>query len=132
MRQPAEQFGLTREGGEWSERALAVARRGLAERGAAWGHRGNLLSEMAGLPGEDRRAHLLAALAAYDEALQFRRPDTAPLDYAMTQNNRATLLSEMAGLPGEDRRGRLLAALAAYDAALPSSGVPTPRRWIMP
>jgi tetratricopeptide (TPR) repeat protein len=70
------------------------------------------------LPGEDRRARLLAALAAYDEALQFRRPDTAPLDYAATQNNRATLLSEMAGLPGEDRRARLLAALAAYDEAL--------------
>ncbi|MCB0078888.1 MAG: hypothetical protein KDD73_15865, partial [Anaerolineales bacterium] len=65
-----------------------------------------------------RRGRLLAALAAYDEALRFRRPEVVPLDYAMTQNNRATLLSAMATLPGEDRRGRLLAALAAaYEAA---------------
>ena len=86
-------------------------------------NRATLLSEMAGLPGEDRRGRLLAALAAYDAALQHYRPDTAPLAYAMTQNNRATLLSAMAGLPGEDRRGRLLAALAAYDdgAAVPPS-----------
>ena len=62
---------------------------------------------MAGLPGEDRRGRLLAALAAYDEALQFRRPDTAPLDYAMTQNNLGLLLNEIAGLPGEDRRAPL-------------------------
>jgi len=84
----------------------------------AWGHRATLLSAIAGLPGEDRRPRLLAALAASDEALQHYRPDTAPLAYAATQNNRATLLSEIAGLPGEDRRARLLAALAAYDEAL--------------
>ena len=114
------QFGLAREGGEWSERVLAVAQsRATPEILArAWGHRGNLLGEMAGLPGEDRRARLLAALTAYDAALQHYRPDTTPLDYAATQNNRASLLSEMAGLPGEDRHGRLLAALSAYDAAL--------------
>jgi tetratricopeptide (TPR) repeat protein len=50
--------------------------------------------------------------------LEYRRPDTAPLAYAMTQNNRAVLLRDLASLPGEDRRGRLLAALSAYDAAL--------------
>ena len=44
---------------------------------------------------------MLAALAAYDEALQHYRPDTAPLDYAVTQNNRATLLSEMRGCLGK-------------------------------
>jgi len=53
------------------------------------------------------------ALAAYDEALQFRRPDTAPLAYAMTQGNLLSLFSAMADLPGEDRRGWLLKALRA-------------------
>ncbi len=62
-------------------------------------NRANRLSEIASLPGEDRRARLLAALAAYDEALRFRRPDTAPLAYAATQNNRANLLSAIASLP---------------------------------
>ncbi len=37
-------------------------------------NRATLLSEIASLPGEDRRARLLAALAAYDEALLFRGP----------------------------------------------------------
>ncbi len=50
------------------------------------------------MPGEDRRQRLYEALAAYDEALRFYRPDTAPLAYAMTQNNRATILSELATL----------------------------------
>jgi hypothetical protein len=81
-------------------------------------NRAVLLSDLATLAGEDRRARLLAALAAYDEALRFRTPDSAPLDYAMTQNNRANLLSDLATLAGEDRRARLLAALAAYDEAL--------------
>ena len=114
-----KQFGLAREGGDWSERALAAAQaRATPEALArAWGHRGNRLSAIAGLPGEDRRARLGAALAAYDEALQFRRPDTAPLAYAATQNNRANRLSEIAGLPGEDRRARTLQALqCAWEA----------------
>jgi hypothetical protein len=110
-----KQFGLAREGGEWSERALAVAEARAAPEmlARAWGHRGNLLSEMAGLPGEDRRARLLAALAAYDEALLFRRPDTAPPGYAMTQGNLLNLFSSMADLPGEERRNWLLKAMRA-------------------
>ena len=57
------------------------------------------------------------ALAAYDEALRFYRPDTAPLAYAMTQNNRANILSVLATLPGEERRERLYAALqVAWEA----------------
>ncbi len=70
-------------------------------------NRANILSDLATLPGEDRRERLYAALAAYDDALRYRRPDNAPLDYATTQNNRANILSELATLPGEDRRQRL-------------------------
>jgi hypothetical protein len=46
-----KQFGLAREGGDWSERALAAAQaRATPETLArAWGHRGNRLSEMAGV-----------------------------------------------------------------------------------
>jgi hypothetical protein len=79
---------------------------------------GNALSRLANLPDEDRRARLLEALAAYTEALHFRRPDTAPLDYAMTQNNRGNVLRDLAASPDEDRRARLLEALAAYTEAL--------------
>jgi len=116
-----KQFGLTREAGEWSERLLAAAqagRAGPATLARAFGHRANILRELATLPGEARRQRLDEALAAYDEALCFRRPDTAPLDYAGTQNNRGLLLSELATLPGEARRQRLDEALAAYDEAL--------------
>ena len=116
-----KQFGLVREAGDWSERLLTAAqsgRAGPATLARASGHRANLLSEIATLPGEDRRERLLQALAAYDDALQYYRPEVAPLDYAMTQNNRANRLSEIATLPGEDRRERLLQALAAYDDAL--------------
>ena len=74
-------------------------------------NRATLLSEIATLPGEDRRARLLQALAAYDDALLYYRPEVAPLAYAMTQNNRANRLSAIATLPGEDRRARLYDAL---------------------
>jgi hypothetical protein len=73
---------------------------------------------VATLPNEDRPARLVESLAAYDEALKYRRPDTAPLDYATMQNNRANVLLDIATLPNEDRRGRLLEALAAHEAAL--------------
>jgi hypothetical protein len=115
------QFGLTREAGEWSKRLLTASqagRAGPATLARAYGHRANILSDLATLPGEDRRQRLYDALAAYDDALRFRRPDNAPLDYAQTQNNRATILRDLATLPGEDRRQRLYDALAAYDDAL--------------
>ena len=113
-------FGLARDSLSWCERALSAARqRGTAaDTARAQGSLGNALSRVAALPGEDRRARLLTALAAYDEALRFYTPESAPLDYATTHNNRAALLSEIATLSGEDRRARLLAALAAYDEAL--------------
>jgi tetratricopeptide (TPR) repeat protein len=116
-----KQFNLVHEGGDWSERLLEAARnRDVASEtlARALGHRANLLSAMATLPGEERGERLLEALAAYDDALQYYRPEVVPLDYAKTQNNRANLLSEIATLPGEDRRKRLLEALAAYDDAL--------------
>jgi len=51
--------------------------------------RGNVLSDLASSPDEDRRARLLEALHAYNEALKFRRPDTAPLAYAATRTTAA-------------------------------------------
>jgi tetratricopeptide (TPR) repeat protein len=61
---------------------------------------------------------LREALAAYDQALRFYTPDTAPLAYAGTQTNRGTVLRDLASLPDEDRGARLREALAAYDQAL--------------
>jgi tetratricopeptide (TPR) repeat protein len=80
-------------------------------------NRANRLSEIAGLPGEDRRERLLAALAAYDEALRYRRPDTAPLDYAMTQGNLSNWHRAFLQLPGEDAcLHRLQALRSAFTA----------------
>ena len=113
-------FSLVKDNYAWANRLVASARKsddGQAM-GAALGTLGNALSRIATLPGEDRRTRLLEALAAYDDALRFRTPQAAPLDYAMTQNNRANLLQGIATLPSEDRRTRLLEALAAYDDAL--------------
>ena len=120
LRPLQRQFGLVQEGADWSERVLAAAQARAAPEtlACAWGQRGNVLLDLARLPGEDRRAHLLAALAAYDKVLQFQRSDIAPLHYAATQSNRIRALSELAELPGEDRRDRILAALEAIDEAL--------------
>ncbi|MBA2449049.1 MAG: hypothetical protein H0V51_13590 [Chloroflexi bacterium] len=80
-------------------------------------NRGGLLGEIAGLEGEDRRARLFEAQAAYDEALEHRRPEVAPLDYAMALGNDAISLCQIAAISGEDRRGRLAEALrCAYTA----------------
>ncbi len=114
------QFGLVRDNDEWSRRLLERAREGKEERvlARALVERGNALQRIATLPNEDRAARLRDALAAYDEALRFYTPDTAPLDYAMTQNNRGLLLQDLVTLPNEDRAARLCDALAAYDEAL--------------
>ena len=114
------QFGLVCESDDWSRRLLERAREENNEYALARAlvTRGNVLQQVATLPDEDRAARLRDALAAYDEALRFRRPDTAPLDYATTQNNRGLLLQYLATLPDEDRAARLREALAAYDEAL--------------
>ncbi len=116
-------FGETqRENEHWARQGVeAASQRGSpSQRAQAQGSLGNALQRSATqpLPEQTRGQLLLQALAAYEAALEHYRPDTAPLDYAATQNNRATLLSAIASLPGEDRRARLLQALAAYEAAL--------------
>jgi len=63
-------------------------------------------------------ARLRQALSAYDEALRFSTPTSAPLAYAMTQNNRGNVLQALATLAEEDRAARLRQALSAYDEAL--------------
>jgi tetratricopeptide (TPR) repeat protein len=114
------QFNLVRDNDTWSLCLLELARQKNDEQVLAQAllTRGNALGRVATLPDEDRAARLRESLAAYDEALRFRRPDTAPLDYAMTQNNRGTILSDLANLPDEDRAARLRESLAAYDEAL--------------
>jgi len=76
-------------------------------------NRANRLSEIATLPGEDRRARLLQALDAYDDALRFRRPENAPLDYATTQINLSLLFTRLASLQGGDRLHYLVAGFAS-------------------
>ncbi|MDN5273710.1 tetratricopeptide repeat protein [Chloroflexus sp. MS-CIW-1] len=65
-----------------------------------------------------RCARLRQVLSAYDEALRFYTPTSAPLAYAMTQNNRGAVLQALATLAEEDRAARLRQALSAYDEAL--------------
>ncbi|MGC9040163.1 MAG: hypothetical protein ACP5MJ_11750 [Roseiflexus sp.] len=115
-----QSHGYGRDSLEWAEQALARAvRRGEpAPVARAQRSLGKALGHAATLAGEDRAARLHAALAAYDEALRFRTPATAPLAYAVTQTNRGWLLQDLATLAGEDRAARLRAALAAYDEAL--------------
>jgi protein-arginine kinase activator protein McsA len=112
--------GYGRDNLAWAEQALAAAQqRGTpAQVARARVALGNALHHVATLAEEDRAARLRQALSAYDEALRFYTPTSAPLDYAATQNNRANLLRDLASVPGEDRGARLREALAAYDAAL--------------
>ncbi len=66
------QFGQTRQAGEWAERLLAAAqasRVGPATLARAFGHRANRMSAIATLPGEDRRARLTQALRCAAEAV---------------------------------------------------------------
>jgi tetratricopeptide (TPR) repeat protein len=70
---------------------------------------------------EQRRAALLAALAAAEADLQ-RDLSDAPLDYAIAQNNRAAALYRLAALPAEDRYARLREALAAAREAFTRFG----------
>ena len=113
-------FNLVHDQYAWAEQLLEQAGRAgdAAIRTDAIGILAVALHRLAAVGGEDRGARLREALAAYDEALHYKRPDVSPFDYAMMQNNRANLLYDMAGLPGEDRAARLRAALAAYDEAL--------------
>ena len=112
-------FYLVRENHDWARRLVKESqKKDQGNLGPSVVTLANALGLMANLPGEDRRARLLEALGAYDEALKYYRPDTAPLAYAMTQNNRGNVLRDLAASPGEDRSTRLLEALGAYDEAL--------------
>ena len=64
----------------------------------------------------DRRANLRRAVDAHTDALRFPTPDTAPLDYASTQNNLGNTYTALATI--EDRIVNLAQALAAYTEAL--------------
>jgi tetratricopeptide (TPR) repeat protein len=105
---------------DWCRQALAAAQqRGtVSDVARAQDSLGNALARVSGLSGEDCRARLYEALEAYDKALCFYAPDTAPQDYAATQNNRANALRELAMLRGEDKHKWLYEALMAYDEAL--------------
>jgi len=67
------------------------------------------------LPTGDRAANLEQAIACYREALRFRTPEAAPLDYAMIQNNLGTAYAD---LPTGDRAANLEQAIECYSAAL--------------
>jgi len=70
-----------------------------------------VLRDLASSPDEDRRARLLEALHAYNEALNHYRPDTAPLAYAMTQGNLAFLYLDLSAFPEENRKDQLRRAI---------------------
>lgn len=74
--------------------------------GIAWQH----------LPSGKRSGNLHSAIAAYQEALQYRQLETQPLDYAMTQTNLGEAHRLMATLSGH--QAHLPAALHAYQEAL--------------
>ncbi len=67
-------------------------------------------------PTGNRRNNLQKAIAAYQQALIYRTPDTAPLDFAMTQNNLGAAYDDLAQL--EDCATNLQKAIAAYQQAL--------------
>lgn len=112
-------FYLVRESYSWAKQLVEKSKgAGEEQKSAAIGTLGNSLSRLADLPGEDRRARLLEALQAYDETLHHYRPDTAPLDYAMTQGNLGYLHLAFIGLSGEDKRKRYKKSLTCVLTAL--------------
>jgi hypothetical protein len=115
-----KQFGFVRDGNSWSFQLLESAQKSANTKRLADALviHGNRLRDLATLPGEDHAARLRESLAAYDKAITFSNSDTAPLDFAMTQNNRGLILGDLANLSGEDRAARLRESLAAFDEAL--------------
>ncbi len=113
-------FYLVRDNYNWAQRLLIAARKNNMDSSIAraQGSLANALARLANLPDEDRRARLLEALAAYDAALQFRRPDTAPLTYAVTQFNLCNLHAAFIGISEEDERAHYRNALLCAVTAL--------------
>ncbi len=64
-------------------------------------------------------------MEAYQEALVYRTPQSAPLDYAVTQNNLGAAYRDLAAL--EDQEGNLQRAVDAYQEALKYWTPQTPR-----
>jgi tetratricopeptide (TPR) repeat protein len=65
---------------------------------------------------EEREGNLRRAIEAYEAALEHYQPETAPLDYAMTQNNLGTAYRALSSV--EEREGNLRRAIEAYDEAI--------------
>ncbi len=63
----------------------------------------------------DRAANLQQAIACYEQALRFRTPEAASLDYAGTQNNLGNAYLQF---PLGDRAANLQQAIACYEQAL--------------
>ena len=106
--------GLWLETQTWARKGLEACERLDDEAGRADMQiiLGNAYSD---LPTGDREANLQQAIECYREALRFRTPEAAPLDYAMTQNNLGTAYSD---LPTGDREANLQQAIECYTAAL--------------
>jgi len=67
-------------------------------------------------PTGNRRESLRRAVGAFEAALLYWTPETAPRDYARTQNSLGNAYSDLAQI--EDREVNLRRAITAYEAAL--------------
>ncbi|MGA9351578.1 MAG: tetratricopeptide repeat protein, partial [Anaerolineae bacterium] len=98
----------------WTQAGLEVCEReGDAESCASL--QNNLGIAYRNLPTGDRAANLQKAIQCYQEALRFRTPEAAPLDYAMIQNNLGATYGD---LPTGDRAANLEKAIQCYQEAL--------------
>ncbi|MBC8172189.1 MAG: TIR domain-containing protein [Anaerolineae bacterium] len=77
----------------------------------------NSLGNLYGVyPFGDHQTNLKQAVAAYEAVLVYWTPQSAPLGYAMTQNNLGTAYRKLAGV--EDKIANLKQAVEAHKAAL--------------
>ncbi|WP_199245841.1 YbjN domain-containing protein [[Phormidium] sp. ETS-05] len=75
----------------------------------------NLAIRLQNYPRGRREINIRVAIALYQLVLAARPRETAPLDWAMTQNNLGSAYSD---LPTGDRAANLQQAIACYEAAL--------------
>ncbi|MDY7042279.1 MAG: hypothetical protein SVX38_15600, partial [Chloroflexota bacterium] len=88
------QLALWKEKLVWAEKGLAACER-LNDRAGQADMQIILGNAYADLPTGERAANLHKAIACYEEALRFRTPQAAPLDYAGTQNNLALTYAQL-------------------------------------
>jgi tetratricopeptide (TPR) repeat protein len=108
--------------GEFQDQAIAAYHKAIATRDQEAGEQrqewaslqGWLDNQYADRMRGDRTENLQRAIACYEQALRFRTPEAAPLDYAMTQNNLGNAYSE---LPTGDRGQNLEKAIACLNTA---------------